>query len=344
MGKGQVRSFVPHVSSPAELRISPKRVRITSSSQTHSVHLHEPHQLPPQGAIPNISEHGEDQASVSKPESNPIASSPKMSPYVHDSFSSDFAHDDNYTPILDANPPIESPFSKEASKSPQVIPSPQHPKEDSTPKAMEVASMSSSLPQLVRKDIGLESFWVNKLIEKVKSSRPHKQESLREETLKLHKNLMTHGANISITRDKIYEVIDMAKISHDTNNGGSNLSLAENEELMAKEERLKKTKLSLTTMSQHMDEANMELVHIRKKLQELRALEEKLKAQEKEKEQIISSGMSLLSDTPPIEEVNKSFDDIHQQIEALGGDGDKSQPLLSSKEALANFERAKAQL
>ncbi|KAH7659770.1 hypothetical protein IHE45_16G052400 [Dioscorea alata] len=260
-----------------------------------------------------------------------------MSPSAHDSLSSDFAHDDNYTPILDANPPIESPLSKETLKSLEVIPSPQHAKEDSTPKVMGIASMSSSHPQPLRKDAGLKSFWVNKLIKKVKFSRPHEHESLREETTKLHKNLMTHGIDISITRDKIYEVLDMAKVAHDTNNGGNDLNSPEKEELMAEEEGLKETKLFLTKMSQHIDEANMELIQIRKKLQELRA-------QEKEKEHIISSGMSLLSDAPTIEEVNKSLTDIHQKIEALGGGSDKPQPSLSSKEALANFERAKAQL
>ncbi|XP_039131540.1 uncharacterized protein LOC120267924 [Dioscorea cayenensis subsp. rotundata] len=260
-----------------------------------------------------------------------------MNPSAHDSSSSDFAYDDNYTPILDANPPVESPFSKEASKLPQVIPSPQHAKEDSTPKAIEVASMSSSLPQLVRKDTGLGSFWVNKLIKKVKSSCPHEHESLRDETTKLYKNLKAHGANISVIRDKIYEALDIAKLAHDTNNGQSNLKVAKKKELVAKEEKLEKTILSLTTMSQHMDEANMELIQIRKKLQELKALED-------EKEEIISSGMSLLSDAPSIEEVRKSLDDIRQQIEALGDDGDGSQPSLSAEEALANFERAKAQL
>ncbi|KAH7670451.1 hypothetical protein IHE45_10G028300 [Dioscorea alata] len=207
---------------------------------------------------------------------------------------------------------------------------------------MGIASMSSSHPQLLRKDTGFKSFWVNTLIKKVKSSRPHEHESLREETTKLHKNLMTHGIDISIIRDKIYEVLDMAKVAHDTSNGGNDLNWPEKEELMAEEERLKETKLFLTKMSQHMDEANMELIQIRKKLQELRTQEEELKAQEKEKEHIISSGMSLLSDAPTIEEVNKSLTDIHQNIEALGGG--KPQPSLSSKEALANFERAKAQL
>ncbi|KAH7657724.1 hypothetical protein IHE45_17G040100 [Dioscorea alata] len=144
---------------------------------------------------------------------------------------------------------------------------------------MGIVSMSSSHPQLVRKDTGLEYFWVNKLIQKVKSSCPHEHESLRDETTKLHKNLIIHGADISITRDKIYEVLDMAKIAHDTNNGGNNLNSAEKKELMAKEERLKKTKLSLTAMSQHMDEANMKLIQIRKKLQEWRAQGEELKAQ-----------------------------------------------------------------
>ncbi|KAH7655763.1 NAD(P)-binding domain-containing protein [Dioscorea alata] len=209
---------------------------------------------------------------------------------------------------------------------------------------MGIAPMSSSHPQLLRKDTGSKSFWVNKLIKKMKSSRPHEHESLKEETTKLHKNLMTHGIDISITRDKIYEVLDMAKVAHDTSNGGNDLNSPEKEELMVEEEGLKETKLFLTTMSQHMDEANMELIQIRKKLQELRAQEEELKAQEKEKEHIISSGMLLLSNAPPIEEVNKSLTDIHQKIEALGGGSDKPQPSLSSKEALANFERAKAQL
>lgn len=51
----------------------------------------------------------------------------------HDSLSSDFTNDDDYTSILDIDPPMESPFSIEVSESPQAIPFPQHAKEDSTP-------------------------------------------------------------------------------------------------------------------------------------------------------------------------------------------------------------------
>lgn len=57
-------------------------------------------------------------------------------------------------------------------------------------------------------------FWLNKFIEKVKSC-PHEHESLRVETTKLHKKLMTHGAEILATRNKIYEVLDLSIIVHD---------------------------------------------------------------------------------------------------------------------------------
>lgn len=40
----------------------------------------------------------------------------------------------------------------------------------------------------------------------------------------------------------------------------------ENKELMKKARSIKETKLSLTAMSQHVDEANMKLIQIRVKL------------------------------------------------------------------------------
>ena len=73
-------------------------------------------------------------------------------------------------------------------------------------------STSSSHPQLVKTGTSLDSFWTNKLLLKVKSSHPHEHESLREEATKLYKTLMMHGLDISVTRDKIYEVLDIAKI------------------------------------------------------------------------------------------------------------------------------------
>ena len=76
-------------------------------------------------------------------------------------------------------------------------------------------STSSSHPQLVKKCTGWDSFWTNKLLLKVKSSHPYEHESLRDETTKLHKTLMMHGFDISVIRDNIYEVHDLAKIVHD---------------------------------------------------------------------------------------------------------------------------------
>lgn len=62
--------------------------------------------------------------------------------------------------------------------------------------------MSSSHPQHVRKDTGMDSFWIN-MLQMVKPLHPHKHESLKEETTKLHKILMMYGVVISVTRDKI---------------------------------------------------------------------------------------------------------------------------------------------
>ena len=182
--------------------------------------------------------------------------------------SSDFANDDDYTPILDANLPVESPLLKEASTSPQAISSPQNAKEDSTPKAtfdgnppqsredsipkansppkcgkdltIGIVSTSSSHPQLIKKSTGLESFWTNKLLQKVKSSYPYEHESLREETTKLYKTLMMHGLDISGTRDKIYEVFDLAKIVHNMESEESDPTAVERKELMKNAESLKK--------------------------------------------------------------------------------------------------------
>ena len=113
--------------------------------------------------------------------------------------------------------------------------------------------------------------WTERLLQKMKSSHPHEYESLSEETAKLHKTLMMHGLDISITRDKIYEVLDLGKIVHNMENGENDPTVVEKKELMKSVENIKKTKLSLITISQCVDEANMKLMLITKKIQELKA-------------------------------------------------------------------------
>ena len=57
-----------------------------------------------------------------------------------------------------------------------------------------------------------------------------------------------HGLDISITRDKIYEVLDLAKIVHDMESGESDSTAVEKKELMKNAESIKETKLSVTTI------------------------------------------------------------------------------------------------
>lgn len=91
--------------------------------------------------------------------------------------------------------------------------------------------MNSSHPQYLEKDNGLESFWTNRLLQKVKSSHTLKHQSLREETIKLHKTLMMHGINMSVTWYKIYEVIDIANIAHNIESRGNDQTLAKSKEV-----------------------------------------------------------------------------------------------------------------
>lgn len=50
-------------------------------------------------------------------------------------------------------------------------------------------------------------------------------------------------------RDKIYEVLDIAEISHNIKNRGSDPTLFEKKELMNKAKSVKESKLSVTIMS-----------------------------------------------------------------------------------------------
>ena len=83
----------------------------------------------------------------------------------------------------------------------------------------------------------------------------------------MYKALMMHEIDISVMRDKIYEVLDLVKIVHDMESGENDPIIAEKRELMKNIENIKETKLSLTTMSQCMDEGNMKLTLIMGKLQ-----------------------------------------------------------------------------
>ena len=71
----------------------------------------------------------------------------------------------------------------------------------------------------------------------------------------------------------------------------------ERKELMKNTESIKKTRLSVTTISQRVDEANIKLMLINEKIQAL-------KAQQEEHKQLISSGMELLSLAPSIEDLD----------------------------------------
>lgn len=142
-------------------------------------------------------------------------------------------------------------------------------KANSSPKHEEnltirVVSMCSTHPQLARKTLAWSVFWINKLLKKVKSSHPHENASLREESTKLYKTLMIHGVDISVTRYEIYEVLDITKISHNIKIKGNNPTLVKNKELMKKAKSIKETKLSLKTMSHPVNEANMKLILVRK--------------------------------------------------------------------------------
>ena len=69
-----------------------------------------------------------------------------------------------------------------------------------------------------------------------------------------------------------------------------------------------------------------------------------LKVQQEEQEQLVSSGMELLSLAPSIKDLDKSLADILEKLGTLGG-GDNDLQLSSSlAEARANLERGKAQL
>ena len=57
-----------------------------------------------------------------------------------------------------------------------------------------------------------------------------------------------HGLDISGIRDKIYEVLDLAKIVHDMESGESDSTAVEKKELMKNAESIKETKLSVTTI------------------------------------------------------------------------------------------------
>ena len=142
---------------------------------------------------------------------------------------------------------------------------------------------------------------------------------------------------ISGIRDKIYEVLDLAKIVHNMESEESDLTVVERKELMKNAESIKETRSSITTISQHVDEANTKLMLINEKIQAL-------KVQQEEQEQLVSSGLELLSLAPSIEDLDKSLADILEKLGTLGGGDNDLQPSSSLAEARANLERGKAQL
>ncbi|KAH7685711.1 Aminotransferase-like plant mobile domain-containing protein [Dioscorea alata] len=285
------------------------------------------------------------------------ASSSKAIPSYHDSLYSIFEHDDdNYTPFLDVDPPVESPQV-------EVVPFTQTIPKDSTPKATltddnspskgsfkhgehcatRTTSMNQSHLQSSDKNHVLQAVWVNNFIDKVKSSQPHECEPLREEIIKLHKTMMLLGINIFATRDKVFEVLDIAKRVQDMKDKEENPHMEKKKKLMASARCIEEKKSTIMVTTQSINEAKMRLTQTRRKLQGLEAQRKKLKAQEEEDIYLINSSLDLLKSIASIEEVDKSLAIVLEKLEALGG-GDDSHLSSSLEELLANFERLKSQL
>ena len=83
-------------------------------------------------------------------------------------------------------------------------------------------------------------------------------------------------------------MLDLAKIVHNMDSEERDLTAVERKELMKNVESIKKTRLSVTTISQHVDEANTKLMLLNEKIQVL-------KVQQEEHEQLVSLGMELPS-------------------------------------------------
>ncbi|KAH7667081.1 Aminotransferase-like plant mobile domain-containing protein [Dioscorea alata] len=245
-------------------------------------------------------------------------------------------------PLLDVNPPVESP-QVEAVPFAQTIP------EDSTPKATfaddnpsskcsfkheehcatRTTFMNPSHPQSSDKNHVLQA--------------AHEYESLREEIIKHHKTTMLLGVNTSATRDKVFEVLDIAKLVQDMKDKEKNPHMQEKNKLKASARVIEGKKLAIMVTTQSIDEAKMRLAQTQKKLQELEAQREKLKAQEEEDIYLINSSLGLLKSIGLIEEVDKSLAIIVEKLEALGG-SDDSHLSSSLEQLLANYERLKSQL
>lgn len=90
-------------------------------------------------------------------------------------------------------------------------------------------------------------------------------------------------------------------------------------------------------MSYCIDEANMKLMLIREKLEELIAQEEE------EQEQLVSSGKKMISYSPSIKEVDQLLAVVLEKLKNLGESNHGLQSSLSLAKGQTNFERVKAQ-